>query len=109
MANADHYTYRVAFSPEDGEYIGTVAEFPSLSWLAQSKVTAFEGIGAVVADVLKDMAASGEVAPEPIGDRQFSGRFQVRVLPEVHRALVTRAAEQNVSLNRYISDRLSSV
>jgi predicted HicB family RNase H-like nuclease len=109
MANADHYTYRVAFSPEDAEYVGTVAEFASLSWLALSKVAALEGIGTVVAGVLEDMATSGEVAPEPIGDRQFSGRFQVRVLPEVHRALVTRAAEQKVSLNRYISDRLSSV
>ena len=28
-----HYTYRVEWSPEDGEYVGLVAEFPSLSWL----------------------------------------------------------------------------
>lgn len=109
MANADHYTYRVAFSAEDGEFVGTVAEFPSLSWLAESKQGAFAGIGAVVADVLDDMVANGEAVPEPISDRKFSGRFQVRVLPDVHRTLVTRAAEQSVSLNRLISDRLSSV
>jgi predicted HicB family RNase H-like nuclease len=33
MPDATHYTYRVAWSVEDGEHIATVAEFPSLSWL----------------------------------------------------------------------------
>jgi predicted HicB family RNase H-like nuclease len=32
----------------------------------------------------------------------------VRVLPEVHRNLVLYAAEEGVSLNRYISAKLSS-
>src|SRR6266481_5844564 len=34
MPDATHYTYRVAWSVEDGEHVATVAEFPSLSWLA---------------------------------------------------------------------------
>jgi hypothetical protein len=28
---AEPFHYRVAWSPEDGEYVGTCAEFPSLS------------------------------------------------------------------------------
>jgi len=32
--NLNHYTYRVTWSPEDGEHVGLCAEFPSLSWLA---------------------------------------------------------------------------
>ena len=31
---SDRYTYRVAWSPEDEEFVGLCAEFPSLSWLA---------------------------------------------------------------------------
>ena len=34
--NVDHFTYRVAWSQADGEHVGLCAEFPSLSWLAQS-------------------------------------------------------------------------
>src|ERR1039457_5270707 len=34
MPDPTHYTYRVAWSVEDGEHVATVAEFPSLSWLA---------------------------------------------------------------------------
>ena len=32
----DHYTYRVTWSADDNEYVGLCAEFPSLSWLAET-------------------------------------------------------------------------
>jgi len=34
MQMDDRYTYRVTWSSEDNEYVGSCAEFPSLSWLA---------------------------------------------------------------------------
>ena len=40
-------------------------------------------------------------------ERTYSGRFVVRVPAEVHRRLVGEAAEQHVSLNRLVSDRLA--
>jgi hypothetical protein len=49
------YTYRVEWSPEDGEYVGLVAEFPLLSWLAPDPVAAQEGIKNLVVDVVNDM------------------------------------------------------
>jgi predicted HicB family RNase H-like nuclease len=107
MPDATHYTYRVAWSPEDGEHVATVAEFPSLSWLAPTQVEALRGIADVVRDVLADLAASGEPVPEPLSERSYSGRFVVRVPAEVHRRLAREAAEQHVSLNRLVSDRLA--
>ena len=103
----DHYTYRVTWSPDDGEYAGLCAEFPSLSWLASTADEAFSGIRALVGGVLADMQANGEAPPEPLAERSYSGRFLVRVPPETHRALVLRAAEQGVSLNRLVSARLA--
>ena len=107
MPDATHYTYRVAWSVEDGEHVATVAEFPSLSWLAPTPVEALAGLADVVRDVLADLAASGEPVPEPLSERTYSGRFVVRVPAEVHRRLVREAAEQHVSLNRLVSDRLA--
>lgn len=107
MPEATRYTYRVAWSAEDGEHVATVAEFPSLSWLAPTPVEALEGLAGVVRDVLADLAASGEPTPEPLSERSYSGRFVVRVPSEVHRRLVLEAAEQHVSLNRLVSDRLA--
>lgn len=104
--NADHYTYRVRWSAEDDAYVGTVAELPSLSWIAADQVEAFQGIRELVAGVLDDMQASGETPPEAIADRSYSGKFMVRVTPETHRQLAIDAAEQQISLNRLAASRL---
>ena len=58
-------------------------------------------------DVLSDLTASGEAIPEPLSERAYSGRFVVRVPSEVRRRLAREAAEQHVSLNRLVSDRLA--
>lgn len=46
----DLYTYRVTWSDEDREYVGLCAEFPSLSWLADTQEEALRGIRKVVAE-----------------------------------------------------------
>lgn len=103
----DKYSYRVLWSEEDGEYVGLCAEFPSLSWLARSQESALKGIRKVVTDVVVDMIKNGEPVPEPIASRRFSGKFVVRVPPEIHRKLALEASENNVSLNRLVSAKLA--
>jgi len=92
---------------EDKEYVGLCAEFPGLSWLSKTPEGALRGIRKVVADVVEDMKKTGEVIPEPLANRQYSGRFVVRVTPEVHKALSIRSAETGVSLNRLVAAKLS--
>lgn len=104
----DHYTYRVTWSAEDGEHVGLCAEFPSLSWLAATPEASLKGIRKVVAQTVEDLRQSGEEVPEPFSDRRYSGRFMVRVPPEVHRGLATRATEEGVSLNRLVSAKLAA-
>ena len=104
---ADKYTYRVMWSEDDGEHVGLCAELPSLSWLAKSPEAALKGIRKVVAQALKDMKRHKEPIPEPLAERKYSGKFMVRVPPEVHRELAIEAQEQNVSLNRLISVKLA--
>lgn len=103
----DQYTYRVTWSDEDNQCVALCAEFPSLSWLDATPEKALRGIRKVVAEVAADMRANGESVPEPISQRRYSGKFMVRVPPEVHRKLAIEAAEENVSLNRVISAKLS--
>lgn len=105
--NVDHYTYRVMWSGEDEEFIATVAEFPSLSWLAESRSDALEGIVALVRDVVADMEEQGEEVPVPLGERAYSGEFRVRIPPSLHRELAAAAHEEGVSLNRLVSHRLA--
>jgi predicted HicB family RNase H-like nuclease len=103
----DRYTYRVTWSEDDKEYVGLCAEFPSLSWLARTPEAALKGIRKVIADAVEDMKDNGEPLPDPIASRQYSGKFVVRVPPEVHRKLAVQAAESGVSLNRLASSKLA--
>lgn len=103
----DRYTYQVTWSEDDNEYVGLCAEFPSLSWLSRTPDAALTGIRKLVSDVVKDMHNNGEDIPEPIACKRYSGKFMVRVPPEVHRKLAIQAAESGVSLNRLASLKLS--
>ncbi len=107
MKTSDHYTYRVSWSDEDREYVATCAEFPSLSWLDDSPEGALTGIREVVAQCVEDMDQADESVPEPLATQSFSGRFIVRVPPQLHRQLTILAAESGVSLNRLVSHKLS--
>ena len=103
----DKYTYRVMWSEEDQEFVGLCSEFPSLSWLKLSTEAALKGIRALVKSTIKDMTENGESVPEPISLKKYSGKFMVRVPPEVHRHLAIEAAESGVSLNRLASAKLA--
>lgn len=105
--NVDHYTYRVTWSAEDNEFVGLVAELPSLSWLATEQVDALLGIRTLASEIVTDLEASGERVPTPLADREYSGQFKLRIPPELHRALAIEAAEEKVSLNRLVSSRLA--
>ena len=103
----DRYSYRVIWSDKDDEYLGLCAEFPSLSWLAQTPEAALKGIRRVVAEGIKIMGADGDSIPEPLSNKKYSGKFSVRIPPDVHRDLSIQAAEARVSLNRLISAKLA--
>ncbi|MEI6623521.1 MAG: toxin-antitoxin system HicB family antitoxin [Actinomycetes bacterium] len=108
MTDTPHYAYRLLWSLDDDEYVGLCAEFPSLSWLAPTEQEALAGITELVASTVADLYESGEPVPEPLAERDYSGRLLLRIPPEMHRNLTLAAAEQGISLNRLISARLVS-
>lgn len=102
-----HYTYRVTWSPDDREFVATCVEFPSLSWLEEDEIEALRGIRKLVAETVEDMRTNGEAVPEPLADREYSGKILLRTTPDLHRRLAIEAAEAKVSLNRYMNAKLS--
>jgi predicted HicB family RNase H-like nuclease len=102
-----HYTYRVTWSAEDGEFVATCLEFPSLAWLAGTQARALSGIRRLIDEVVADLVDTGETVPLPLAERQYSGRFNIRISPDLHRELALKAADRRMSLNRYLSDKLA--
>ena len=104
---AARYSYRVSWSPEDDEFVGTCVEFPSLSWLAPTQEGALLGVRAVVDEVVRDLLENGEQVAAPLSARTYSGKFNLRVGERLHRQLATAAAEEHLSLNQYVIRRLT--
>ncbi|MEO7421610.1 MAG: toxin-antitoxin system HicB family antitoxin [Ornithinibacter sp.] len=108
-ADISHYTYRVTWSAEDHEFVATCLEFPSLSWLAPTQVDALNGLEQVIAETITDMSAQDEPIPDPLSERTFSGKFNLRVGETLHRRLAIEAAEEKLSINQLIIRRLNTV
>jgi len=101
------YTYRVTWSLEDNEYLATCLELPSLSWLADTQEDALRGLREVIAEVVQDLSETGELVPEPLSSRSYSGKFNLRVGEQLHRRLALDAADEHLSLNQYVVRRLT--
>lgn len=103
-----HYTYRVTWSPEDDEFVATVVEFPSLSWLAETQVEALEGLQTLLGEVIADMQENGEDVPVPLSERTYSGKFNLRLGEKLHREVAAQAAEESLSINQWVVRRLTT-
>ena len=100
----NHYTYRAEWSSEFHEYIGRCLELPWLSRQAPTVTEAIAGIERAVDEYLAE--CDGDVPP-PLTDRKFSGQFLVRTSPMLHARLTVEAAEQNVSMNQWVVQKLA--
>lgn len=103
---ATDYQYSTGWSEYDEAYIAHVAEFPSLGAHGNTIESALAEIQKVVRLVLKDLSENGEEIPKPFGKRKFTGKINVRMPEDLHRALAIQAAQQGVSLNQLITLKL---
>lgn len=103
-----HYAYQVRWSPEDQEYVATTLEWgPGFSWLDPDPEEALAGLRRIIAQGVEDLIADGKPVPQPLADRDYSGRVLVRMPTSLHRDLTHAAAEDGVSLNQAIIARLA--
>lgn len=105
--NTRDYIYSVVWSEEDDAYIGRVLEFPSLAAHGSTQAKALSEIRTVVQHAFEDLLDSGEDVPEPLNNRRYSGKLNVRLPKYLHRQLVIEAADEGISLNQLISTRLA--
>jgi antitoxin HicB len=99
----------VPLSKEDGGgYYARYTEFVTSAHgdgvtPAEAIDSAREGLKAV----LEVMLEHGDRIPEPLAEREYSGKFNVRVPKSLHRELIEEAENEGISLNMLIVNRLS--
>lgn len=107
-SRVEAYSYRVFWSDEDAAFVATVDELPGLSGIGDTQEEALKELRVAVGVGLEWIAEEGGSIPEPLGKRVYSGKFNLRLPPEHHRALALEAARQGLSLNQLITLKLNS-
>jgi len=100
------YTHRAMWSPNDQSYVGTCLEFPGLRGRGQTAGGAITEVEKLVNEDVALAVGTGWTPPESLTDREYSGRFVVRMSPELHAHLAVESAEQGVSLNHWVLQKL---
>ena len=92
------------WSSDFGQYMARCLEIDGLDATAPTAREALERAedpGRTLPRVLVGMRP-----PQPLSERNFSGRFVVRTSRSLHARLVMEATEQRVSLNQWIVQKL---
>lgn len=96
------YTFTLA-QGEDAIWTAQVLELPGVIAEGDTADEAVTEGREALAEMLAYYLDEGRSIPEPFETREFSGRTELRLNPELHRRVVKLAAEQGVSLNRWLA------
>ena len=111
MKNLKHYLnldYTIRLKENsDGTFFAEIEELPGCITEADSKKEVLEMIEDAKKAWLETALERKIVIPEPISD-EFSGKFNIRLPKSLHRKLVYKAKEENVSLNSLVITKLAS-
>lgn len=100
--------YKVVLYPaEEGGYAIEIPELPGCISQGQTLEEAYEMIQDAKRGWFDIALQDGATIPEPTRREEYSGKFNIRVPKSLHRALVEKAKEENVSLNQYINYQLA--
>ncbi|WP_332712818.1 type II toxin-antitoxin system HicB family antitoxin [Pelagibacterium mangrovi] len=93
----------VSYDPEIGMFRGDFIDLAGGADFYATSVEALHSEGQASLKVYLEVCAERGIEPF----RSFSGRFNVRLNPQVHEAAVTAAAAENKSLNEWVAQVLA--
>lgn len=108
MAEPFPYRIIIRWSDEDSSYIAEVPELPGCMADGSTSEAAIKEARKVARLWMEVAKREKREIPRPIDQRRYSGKFLVRVPPDLHRELDFEAKTQKVSLNRLIALKLAS-
>ena len=98
---AARYPKFVEWSEEDQCFIGRCPGLFGGAVHGNDEAKVYKELCQAVAEWIELLHKDGELLPEPLAGRQFSGKFVLRVEPALHRRLAAKALAAGESLNSY--------
>ncbi|MDA0352178.1 MAG: toxin-antitoxin system HicB family antitoxin [Chloroflexi bacterium] len=97
------YAFVLVHDADGGAWTVTVLEFPGVISEGDAPHEALANGREALEQMIDFLLEQGRPIPEPFQTREFSGRTELRLNPETHRRAVMLAANEGVSLNRWLS------
>jgi len=104
---AKQYLKIVEWSDEDGCYIGSAPPLVGQSCHGATEAEVLKQLKVIVEEWVEILLTDGKPLPKAISDREFSGKFVVRLTPDEHKRVALRALARGESLNQYVAEALS--
>ena len=101
MKPADKYLKIVEWSEEDACYIGTCPGLVLGGVHGTNEAKVYEELCQVVSEAVELYQTDGKPLPAATANKQYSGRFVLRVGADLHKEVSIRAARVGESLNSY--------
>jgi predicted HicB family RNase H-like nuclease len=98
---AARYAKFVEWSEEDRCFIGRCPELMLGGVHGNDEAKVYAELCAATEEMIELIYADGQAVPHPLDDKEFSGKFVLRVEPALHRRLAAKALAAGESLNTY--------
>ena len=101
MKKRDQYLKIVEWSEEDQCYIGRVPGLALGGVHGKNEAKVYEKLGALVDEWVKIYQEDNAPLPAATAGKKYSGKFNLRISPELHERLTIESLKINESLNSY--------
>jgi predicted HicB family RNase H-like nuclease len=105
---AKRYVKLVEWSEEDNCFVGSAPPLIGECCHGATEAKVIDQLTGIVEEWVKTLLEDGEKLPEATANKLYSGKFIIRLRPELHKVLALQALAKGESLNQFVVERLSA-
>lgn len=106
MKPSDKYLKIVKWSDEDGCYVGTCPGLINGGIHGNDEAKVYQELCVMVGEAIELYQADRKPLPPATANKEYSGRFVLRVGKELHREIALKALQSGESLNSFCQNAL---
>jgi predicted HicB family RNase H-like nuclease len=107
MMNLDGFSINI-FQDEEGDWVAHFSEMPHISAFSDTPDKALLELAEAWEGVKESYQKHKKPIPSAPTQKQYSGRFNVRIDKRIHKSLVIEAVQAGISLNALVSQKLAT-
>lgn len=106
--HARRYLKVVEWSAADNAFVGSAPPIIGHCCHGETEAEVVGKLTLIVEEWVEILLRDGTPLPEPSAGKTFSGKFLVRVSPELHRKAALKAMARGESLNQFVAEAIAN-